>query len=113
MRRIPFLVPLRHLPSAIGAGANFPTSILAITGPGLAIPQPGKSLSTPTCPPNAHGVIDELDLAIYLETNCTHFDSKWVFSVADLVVVDNTITNDNVKLMKLRFYPVATTELNG
>ena len=59
---------------------------------------------------NGDGVIDELDLAIYLETNCTHFDSKWVFSVADLVVVDNTITNDNVKLLKLRFYPVSTTE---
>ena len=61
---------------------------------------------------NGDGVIDELDLAIYLETNCTHFDSKWVFSVADLVVVDNTITNENVKLMKLRFYPVATTEFS-
>ena len=59
---------------------------------------------------NGDEVIDELDLAIYLETNCTHFDSKWVFSVADLVVVDNTITNDNVKLLKLRFYPVSTTE---
>ncbi len=59
---------------------------------------------------NGDGVIDELDLAIYLETNCTHIDSKWVFSVADLVVVDNTITNDNVKLLKLRFYPVSTTE---
>jgi hypothetical protein len=59
---------------------------------------------------NGDGIIDELDLALYLETNCTHFDSEWVFSVADLVVVDNTITNDNVKLLKLRFYPVATTE---
>ncbi|MFB5630333.1 MAG: hypothetical protein ACE5RN_01945 [Nitrosopumilaceae archaeon] len=59
---------------------------------------------------NGDGVIDELDLAIYLETNCAHIDSKWVFSVADLVVVDNTITNDNVKLLKLRFYPVSTTE---
>jgi hypothetical protein len=58
------------------------------------------------------GIIDEDDLAIYLETNCTQFDSEWVFSVADLVVVDNTITNDNVKLLKLRFYPVATTEFN-
>jgi len=61
---------------------------------------------------NGDGVIDDLDLAIYLETNCTHFDSKWVFSVADLVVVDNTITNDNVNLLKLRFYPVATTEFS-
>ena len=59
---------------------------------------------------NGDGFLNELDLAIYLETNCTHFDSKWVFSVADLVVVDNTITNDHVKLLKLRFYPVSTTE---
>ena len=58
------------------------------------------------------GDVDELDLALYLQTNCTHFDSKWVFSVADLVVVDNTITNDYVKLLKLRFYPVATTEFS-
>ena len=61
---------------------------------------------------NGDGVIDELDLAIYLETNCTHIDSKWVFSVADLVVVDSTITNDNVNLLKLRFYPVSTTEFS-
>ncbi len=58
---------------------------------------------------NGDGVIDDADLAIYLETNCTHFDSEWVFSVADLVVVDHEITNDGVKLLKLRFYPVATT----
>jgi hypothetical protein len=59
---------------------------------------------------NGDGVIDDADLAIYLETNCTHFDSEWVFSVADLVVVDHEITNDDVKLLKLRFYPVSTTE---
>lgn len=59
---------------------------------------------------NGDGVIDDKDLAIYLETNCTHFDSEWVFSVADLVVVDHEITNDDVKLLKLRFYPVSTTE---
>jgi hypothetical protein len=57
--------------------------------------------------------IDELDLAIYLETNCTQIMGEWVFSVADLVSVNHTITNENVKLMKLRFYPVATTEMNG
>ena len=55
--------------------------------------------------------VPDVDLATYLATNCTHIDSKWVFSVADLVVVDHEITNDNVKLLKLRFYPVATTVL--
>lgn len=61
---------------------------------------------------NGDGIIDEFDLALYLETYCTHFDSKWVFSVADLVVVDNNITNEGVKLLKIRFYPVSTTEFN-
>ena len=62
---------------------------------------------------NMDMIIDELDLAIYLETNCTQIIGEWVFSVADLVSVNHTITNENVKLMKLRFYPVATTEMNG
>jgi hypothetical protein len=61
---------------------------------------------------NGDGVIDDEDLAIYLETNCTHFDSEWVFSIADLVVVDHEITNDDVKLLKMRFYPVSTTEFS-
>ena len=60
---------------------------------------------------NGDGVVDELDLAIYLAENCTHIDSQWVFTVADLVVVDHQITNDNVNLLKLRFYPVATTDI--
>ncbi len=61
---------------------------------------------------NGDGVIDDEEFAIYLETNCTHFDSEWVFSVADLVVVDHEITNDDVKLLKIRFYPVSTTEFS-
>ena len=32
------------------------------------------------------------------------------FNIADLVVQDQDITNDGVKLVQLRFYPVATTE---
>jgi len=59
---------------------------------------------------NGDGFIDEADLALYLAENCTHFVSEWVFSVADLVVVDHEITNDEVKLLKMRFYPVSTTE---
>ena len=59
------------------------------------------------------GIVNEDDLALYLETNCTQIVGEWVFSVADLVSVNHTITNENVKLMKLRFYPVATTEWNG
>jgi len=59
---------------------------------------------------NGDGFIDEADLALYLAENCTHFVSEWVFSVADLVVVDHDITNEGVKLLKMRFYPVSTTE---
>jgi hypothetical protein len=82
-----------------------------------------------TCPLdldiNGDGVIDELDvpgdldgdadidaddLAIYLSALCEFHNSEWVFNVADLVVQDQDITNDGVKLLKVRFYPVATTE---
>ena len=58
------------------------------------------------------GDVDEQDLAIFLETNCTHFDSEWVFGVADLVIVDHEIENKDVKLLKLRFYPVSTTDFS-
>lgn len=61
---------------------------------------------------DGNGVIDDEEFAIFLETNCTHFDSEWVFSVADLVVVDHEIENKDVKLLKIRFYPVSTTEFS-
>ena len=74
---------------------------------------------------NGDGVIDELDvpndldgdgdvdaddLAIHLAALCEFHNSEWVFNVADLVVQDQDITNGGVKLLKVRFYPVATTE---
>jgi hypothetical protein len=61
------------------------------------------------------GDIDADDLEIYLGNQvaagvCTYYENEWVFNVADLVVQDQDIVNDGVKLLKVRFYPVATTE---
>ncbi|MCH7625529.1 MAG: hypothetical protein IIC83_06365 [Chloroflexi bacterium] len=56
------------------------------------------------------GDIDADDLSIFLALNCTYFNEEWVFNVADLVVQDQEIVNDGVKLLKIRFYPVRTTE---
>ena len=81
---------------------------------------------------NVDGVIDELDVPAIYDTNgtpgiqqdelstwladqallgtCTFHDTEWVFNVADLVVQDQDVTNDGTKLLKIRFYPVSTTE---
>ena len=64
---------------------------------------------------NGNGIIDPeeyqnwLDDQVLLET-CSFHENEWVFNVADLVVQDNEINNDGVKLLKIRFYPVSTTE---
>jgi hypothetical protein len=60
---------------------------------------------------NGDGSVDETDLKLFMETNlsCTYYENEWVFNVADLVVQDQTIQNDGTKLLKIRFYPVATT----
>jgi hypothetical protein len=39
----------------------------------------------------------------------TYYENEWILNIADLVVTDQNISNDGVKLLKLRFYPVATT----
>ncbi len=61
---------------------------------------------------DGNGVIDEDELTAYLadQEACTFYNNEWVFNVADLVVQDQDITNDGVKLLKVRFYPVSTTE---
>lgn len=38
------------------------------------------------------------------------YDNVWIFNIADVVVRVQTITDDGTKLLKVRFYPVATTE---
>jgi len=39
----------------------------------------------------------------------TYYENEWILNIADLVLTDQTITNDGTKLLKVRFYPVATT----
>lgn len=56
------------------------------------------------------GDIDDADLGIFLSLNCTFYNQEWIFNIADLVVQDQDINNNGSKLLKLRFYPVATTE---
>lgn len=56
------------------------------------------------------GDIDDVDLGIFLSLNCTFYNQEWIFNIADLVVQDQDINNNGSKLLKLRFYPVATTE---
>jgi hypothetical protein len=41
----------------------------------------------------------------------TFYDNVWIFNIADVVIPEQTITNDGTRLLQVRFYPVATTEL--
>jgi hypothetical protein len=59
--------------------------------------------------------IDEDDFALWQELQqslglATYYENYWILNIADLVLSDQTISNDGIKLLKLRFYPVATTE---
>jgi len=47
----------------------------------------------------------------YLVPLWSHYDTPiWVFSIADLVYKNQVLTNDGIKNLQIRFYPVATTE---
>lgn len=58
---------------------------------------------------NGDGVVDEDELAAYLDTYCTHHDNTWVFDIADLVVYGWDYRNNGSKLVQTRFYPMDTT----
>lgn len=47
---------------------------------------------------------DQVDFGL-----ATEYTDEWILNIADLVVTDQTISNDGIKLLKLRFYPVSTT----
>jgi hypothetical protein len=59
--------------------------------------------------------IDADDFAIWqadqaLAGLATYYENHWILNIADLVLTDQTVSNDGTKLLKLRFYPVATTQ---
>ena len=65
---------------------------------------------------NGDGVIDEVDFELWLthladsgSELATYFEDEWILNIADLVVTEQGFENDGVKLLKVRFYPVATT----
>lgn len=58
---------------------------------------------------DGNGVVDDADLALYLDTSCTFMDSAWIFDIADLVVYGWDYRNNGSKLVQTRFYPVGTT----
>ena len=58
---------------------------------------------------DGNGVVDDADLALYLDMSCSHLDSAWVFDIADLVVYGWDYKNNGAKLVQTRFYPVDTT----
>lgn len=97
----------------------------------------GDSLASLTCPYdlNSDGVIDPWD-GVYNEadefenwledkipgdqdstdfwvTLWAHYDTPvWVFTIADLVYNNQVITNQGIKNLQIRFYPVATTNFD-
>ena len=63
---------------------------------------------------SGNGVIDPGEYQSWLDDQAlyglaTYYENEWILNIADLVVSDQNIENDGVKLLKLRFYPVATT----
>jgi hypothetical protein len=64
---------------------------------------------------NGNGVIDLFEFENWrsdqeIDGMATYYEYEWIFNIADLVVTDQTINNDGTKLLKVRFYPVASTE---
>jgi hypothetical protein len=60
------------------------------------------------------GDIDTDDLQLWLEEQqalglSTYYENEWILNVADLVVSEQKVDNNNAKLLQIRFYPKATT----
>ena len=58
---------------------------------------------------DGNGVVDDADLALYLDMSCSYLDSAWIFDIADLVVYGWDYKNNGARLVQTRFYPVDTT----
>ena len=59
---------------------------------------------------NENGIIDKEELQAWLNNVCDYHDNEWILNIADLVVSQQKIDNDGGKLLKIRFYPKATTD---
>jgi hypothetical protein len=64
---------------------------------------------------NLNGIIDEDEFVNWQLDQvdaglANSYENEWILNIADLVVTDQTVSNDGTKLLKIRFYPVATTE---
>jgi hypothetical protein len=59
---------------------------------------------------NENGIIDDGELQAWLNSVCDYHDNEWILNIADLVVSQQKIDNDGGKLLKIRFYPKATTD---
>jgi hypothetical protein len=61
---------------------------------------------------NGDGVVESNEFESWLlaqDGMCQYRQDEWVWNLADLVVQSQTIDNDGAKLLKIRWYPVATT----
>jgi hypothetical protein len=59
--------------------------------------------------------IDQDDFELWLfqqeaDGLATYYENEWILNIADLVVTEQDLSNHGVKLLKVRMYPVATTE---
>jgi len=41
-----------------------------------------------------------------------YYEEDWVFTIADLVYLNQVVTNNGIKNLQIRFYPVATTQFD-
>ena len=67
------------------------------------------------------GIIPDSEFEAWLYDNMTetvdgvtitlweYYEEAWVFNIADLVYQNQVVTNEGIKNLQLRFYPVATT----
>jgi hypothetical protein len=43
---------------------------------------------------------------------CTYYENRYIWDIADLVIQSQEVVNDGAKLLKIRWYPVKTTDFN-
>lgn len=53
---------------------------------------------------NMTGTIDGVTITLW-----EYYEAVWVFNIADLVYQNQVVTNEGIKNLQIRFYPVATT----